>query len=297
MLAPMTDPRDGMTVFDLDDKVVVVTGASRGIGADTAKALATHGAKVVCAARTLAEGDHVLAGSLERTVAEITDAGGSATAVAVSLSEDEGCEALVEAAHDAYGRIDVLVNNAAVAFFGPLLELKPSRWVMSWRVTCHAPFLLSQLVLPEMIERGEGRIVNISSSSAVGPGTGPYDPDEPLVGDTAYGAQKVMIERLTQGLAQEVYRHGVGVSAVAPSLIVPTPGAMFNAHITGEDDPRAEPSSYMAEAIRLLITEPLEKVAGRVTYSQELLLEYGHISEGGGLGADPGHAVSGFTRR
>jgi hypothetical protein len=72
---------------------------------------------------------------------------------------------------------------------------------------------------------------------------------------------------------------------------------MFNAHITGEDDPRAEPSSYMAEAIRLLITEPLEKVAGRVTYSQELLVEYGYISEGGGLGADPEHAVSGFTRR
>lgn len=286
-----------MTAFDLDGKVVVVTGASRGIGADTAKVLATHGAKLVCAARTLSDGDHVLEGSLDKTVAEITDAGGTATAVAGSLSDDDGCEALVEAARDAYGRVDVLVNNAAVAFFVPLLQQRPSRWVMSWRVTCHAPFLLSQLVLPEMIERGEGRIVNISSASAVGPGTGPYDPDEPIIGDTAYGAQKVMIERLTQGLAQEVYQQGIGVSAVAPSLVVPTPGAMFNSHITGEDDPRAEPSTYMAEAIRLLITEPLEKVAGRVTYSQELLLEYGQLTEGGGLGADPEQAVSGFTRR
>jgi NAD(P)-dependent dehydrogenase (short-subunit alcohol dehydrogenase family) len=285
-----------MERFDIDGKVVVVTGASRGIGADTAKALAGQGARVVCAARTLSEGDHVLEGSLERTVAAITDAGGTATAVAVSLDKDEGCHELVRAAHEAYGRVDVLVNNAAVAFFGPTMDLKPSRWVLSWRVTCHAPFLLSQLVLPEMIERGEGRIVNITSESAVGPGSGPYDAAAPIVGDTAYGAQKAMIERMTQGLAQEMQPHGIGISAVAPSMIVPTPGAMFNSHVSGEDDPRVEPSSYMAEAIRLLITEPLEEVTGRVVYSQELLLEHGVISAGAGLGADPARTTSGFNR-
>lgn len=285
-----------MEHFDIDGKVVIVTGASRGIGADTAKALAERGARVVCAARTVTEGDHVLKGSLESTIAAITGAGGTATAVAVSLDKDEGCEALVQAAHDAYGRVDVLVNNAAVAFFGRTLDLKPSRWVLSWRVTCHAPFLLSRLVLPEMIERGEGRIVNITSESAVGPGSGPYAEDAPLIGDTAYGAQKAMIERMTQGLAQEVYQQGIGVSAVAPSLIVPTPGAMFNSIITSEDDPRLEPSSYMAEAIRLLITEPLDKVAGRVVYSQELLMEYGTITDGRGLGADPARTTTGYNQ-
>jgi NAD(P)-dependent dehydrogenase (short-subunit alcohol dehydrogenase family) len=285
-----------MEQFDIDGKVVIVTGASRGIGADTAKALAERGAKVVCAARTVSEGDHVLSGSLESTVAAIADAGGSATAGAVSLDKDEGCEALVQAAHDAYGQVDVLVNNAAVAFFGPTMDLKPSRWLLSWRVTCHAPFLLSKLVLPEMIERGEGRIVNITSESAVGPGSGPYDAGAELVGDTAYGAQKAMIERMTQGLAQEMYQHGIGVSAVAPSLIVPTPGAMYNSIITSDDDPRLEPSSYMAEAIRLLITEPLDKVTGRVVYSQELLLEYGTIETGAGLGADPARVTTGYNR-
>jgi NAD(P)-dependent dehydrogenase (short-subunit alcohol dehydrogenase family) len=117
-----------------------------------------------------------------------------------------------------------------------------------------------------------------------------------VIGDTSYGAQKAMIERLTQGLAQEVYPHGIGVSAVAPSQIVPTPGAMFNSIITSQDDPRLEPSSYMAEAIRLLITEPLDKVTGRVVYSQELLMEYGAIADGRGLGADPAVTTSGFNR-
>jgi citronellol/citronellal dehydrogenase len=285
-----------MSGFDIDGKVVVVTGASRGIGADAAIHLAGRGAKLVCAARTMTEGDHVLEGSLERTVAAIKDAGGEATAVAVGLDKDEGCEQLVQAARDAYGQIDALVNNAAVAFFGPTLDLKPSRWVLSWRVTCHAPFLLSQLVLPEMLERGAGRIVNITSESAVGPGSGPYDPSRPLIGDTAYGSQKAMIERLTQGLAQEVYQQGVGVAALAPSQIVPTPGAMFNGQISGEDDPRVEPRAYMAEAIRLLLTEPLEKVAGRVVYSQELLLEYGEIAAGAGLGADPARLTTGYNQ-
>ena len=279
----------------LDGKVCIVTGASRGIGADTALRLAADGAKVVCAARTQNEGDNALEGSLQRTVAAIQDAGGESLAVTANLATDEGCEAIVAAARETYGRIDVLVNNAAVGFFGPVVGIKPSRGVVSWRITVHATILLSQLVLPEMIERGSGRIVNISSESAIGPGTGPYEPDGELIGDTLYGAQKAMVERFTQGLAQEVQRHGVGVSAVAPSLIVPTPGALFNEIITGADDPRAEDVSYMPEAVRILATAPLEQVAGRVVYSQQLLSEHGLIEHGKGVGVDPARRVSGFA--
>ena len=274
----------------LTGKVALVTGASRGIGADVARMLAAEGARVVCCARTEHDGQHPLEGSLDRTVADIRAAGGEATTVGANLALDEDCERVVEAA----GPVDVLINNAAVAFFGPTKDLAVSRWTVSWRVTVHATFVLSRLVLPGMLDRGWGRIVNVTSESAIGPGAGPY-PRTPIIGDTAYGAQKAAIERFTQGLAEEVYPDGVGVAAIAPSLIVPTPGALANAQITGADDPRAEDRAYMPEAIRTLVTDPLEQMAGRVVYSQQLLLEKGLIEVGDGLGVDPGRRVTGYV--
>jgi citronellol/citronellal dehydrogenase len=275
----------------LTGKVALVTGASRGIGADVARMLAGEGAHVVCCARTEHEGQHPLEGSLDGTVAAIRAAGGEATAVAANLALDEDCERVLAAA----GPVDVLINNAAVAFFGPTKDLAVSRWIASWRVTVHATFVLSRLVLPGMLERGWGRIVNVTSESAIGPGAGPY-PGTPIVGDTAYGAQKAAIERFSQGLAEEVYPDGVGVAAIAPSLIVPTPGALANAQVSGPDDPRAEDPAYMPAAIRTLVCDPLEEMAGRVVYSQQLLLEKGLIEAGAGLGVDPGRRVTGYAR-
>jgi citronellol/citronellal dehydrogenase len=281
-------------VASLTGRVALVTGASRGIGAAVARMLAREGAQVVCCARTAHDGEHPLEGSLDGTVAAIQAAGGAAVAVPANLAKDEDCERVVEEARATYGPVDILINNAAVAFFGPTVDLPVSRWLASWRVTVHATFLLSKLVLPEMIERGWGRIVNVTSESAIGPGAGPY-PGTPIIGDTAYGAQKAAIERLSQGLAEEVYPSGVGVAAIAPSLIVPTPGALANAQITGADDPRAEDPAYMPEAIRVLVSDPLERMAGRVLYSQQLLLEQGLIETGSGLGVDPERRVTGYV--
>ncbi|NUT57202.1 MAG: SDR family NAD(P)-dependent oxidoreductase [Thermoleophilia bacterium] len=278
----------------LNGRVALVTGASRGIGADVARMLAAEGAEVVCCARTAHDGEHPLEGSLEGTVAAIRAAGGTAIAVQANLARDEDCERVVEEARAAYGPVDILINNAAVAFVGPTVDLPVSRWTVSWRVTVHATFLLSKLVLPAMIEQGRGRIVNVTSESAIGPGATPYTGGE-IVGDTAYGAQKAAIERFTQGLAEEVYPSGVGVAAIAPSLIVPTPGALANAQITGADDPRAEDPAFMPMAIRLLVSDPLERMAGRVLYSQQLLLEQGLIESGSGLGVDPGRRVTGYV--
>ena len=115
----------------LDGKVVIVTGASRGIGAEIARVFASEGGKVVCAARTMREGEHKLEGSLETTVAGIKEAGGEATVVAVNISEPEECEKLIEAAHDAYGPLDVLVNNAALTYFIPVKDYPVNRWMRS----------------------------------------------------------------------------------------------------------------------------------------------------------------------
>jgi len=269
----------------LDGKTVIVTGASRGIGAEIARLFAEEGGRVACVARTLREGDHPLEGSLEHTVQAIRDAGGEAIPIAADISEYEQCVRAVEEARAAYGPIDVLVNNAALTYFIPIKDYPVNKWHRSIAVNFHAPFYLSQLVLQDMLARKSGAIVNISSGAAIGPGRGPY-PENIGRGGTLYGAEKAALERFTQGLASEVYHDGVSVTCVSPSLVVPTPGTVFHHLVTGMDDPRGEPPILMAKAALLLATEPREKVAGRVTYSQEILLEFGWISEGRGLGVD-----------
>ncbi len=268
----------------LDGKVVVVTGASRGIGSEIAKVFAGEGGKVVCAARTLKEGEHQFEGSLESTVKAIRDVGGEATPVAVNISEPEECEKLIATARDTYGPIDVMVNNAALTYFIPVKDYPTNKWMRSWAVNVHAPFILSKLVLEDMALRGSGSIVNISSGAAIGPGRGPYNEMTRLGGGTCYGAEKAALERFTQGLAAEVYQYGVSVTCFSPSQVVPTPGTVHHKLVKGLDDPRGEPPAMMAKAALLLATEPIDKVTGRVTYSQEILKEFGWIADGKGIG-------------
>jgi citronellol/citronellal dehydrogenase len=271
----------------LDGKVVVVTGASRGIGAEIARLFAAEGSRVVAAARTLREGDHPLAGSLETTVAEIRAAGGVAEAVTANIAEPAECEKLVAATRRIYGPVDVLVNNAALTYYVPIRDYPLNKWMRSWAVNFHAPFILSQLVLPDMIPRRTGAIVNISSGAAIGPGRGPYaDPTVGARGGTCYGAEKAALERFTQGLASEVYPHGISVTCVSPSQVVPTPGTVYHRLVKSIDDPRGEPSVLMAQAALLLATEPLDRVTGRVTYSQQILKEFGWLADARGRGVD-----------
>ena len=278
----------------LDGKVAVVTGASRGIGKEISTLFAAEGAKVVVAARTLKEGDHrFLEGSLETTVREIQDAGGEATAAVANIGDEEDCLRLIEEAKAAYGPVDILVNNAALNYIVPIVDYVVSRWVRAFAVNIHAPFMLSHAVLPEMVERGGGAIVNISSGSAIGPGRAPYEDSQGA--GTMYGASKAALERFTQGLASEVYENGITVACVSPSQLVATPGTLyFRPDLSGPDDPKTEPVEHMARAVLLLATEPPEKVSGRVTYSQQILHEFGWIESAGGTGADqPG---SGFSQ-
>jgi len=268
----------------LENKVVIVTGASRGIGKETAILCAAEGAKVVCAARTMEEGGHKLEGSLKTTVAEIEKAGGTALPVPVDLSDEASCIQLVKTAKAQFGQVNVLVNNAAVTYFIPVKDMPTKNWDRSWAVGPRAVFILSREVLPDMIEQGGGAIVNVSSGAAIGPGRGPYKTTGR--GGSKYGAQKAAIERFTQGLAEEVYQNGISVACVSPSQVVPTPGTVYHNLVTGMDDPRGEHPNVMARAILLLATEPLDKVTGRVTYSQQILKEFGWIEEGKGIGFD-----------
>jgi NAD(P)-dependent dehydrogenase (short-subunit alcohol dehydrogenase family) len=280
----------------LDGLVAVVTGASRGIGSEIARLFAAEGGKVICAARTLREGDHPLEGSLEKTIGDIRDTGGEATPVAVNISLPEDCERLLQETRDTYGPVDVLVNNAALTYYVPIKDFPLNRWMRSWAVNFHAPFLLSKLALEDMVPRGSGSIVNISSGAAVGPGRGPYPDAPPNSGGTCYGAEKAALERFSQGLAQEVYQFGVSVTSLAPSQIVATPGTVFHNLVTGMDDPRGESPELMAKAALLLATEPLDKVTGRVTYSQQILKEFGWITDAKGRGVEDALPGTGYSQ-
>lgn len=271
----------------LDGRVAIVTGASRGIGEAIAKLFAQEGAKVVCAARTLHEGDHKLfSGSVETTAAQIKAAGGQAAAVQCNVADEADCQRLVAETKRVFGPTDILVNNAMMSYVEPTSGMSTKRWDTSFGVNVRGPFMLSRMVLTDMIARRRGAIVNISSGAATGPGRGPYK--APFAGKdfTLYGATKAALERFTQGLAQEVCQHGISVTALSPSQVVPTPGAVYFHLSEGPNDPRAEPGEMMARAALLLASEPVDKVTGRVTYSQALLREFGWIKAGKGIGID-----------
>jgi citronellol/citronellal dehydrogenase len=290
---------------ELKDKIVLVTGASRGIGQYISQEFASRGSKVICVARTMSDGEHPLEGSLTNTVEQIRSLDGEATALSANISDFDQCEQLIEQAKSIYGPIDILINNAALTYFVPVREYVLKRWIKSWEVNLHAPFYLSHLVLEDMINKKEGSIVNISSAAAVGPGSGPYEESQnediqnkPRTkgGGTCYGAQKAALERFTQGLAEEVYEYGISVTCVSPSLVVPTPGTVFHNLVTGFDDPNGEQPELMAKATVLLAELEKEKISGRVTYSQEILSEFGLLDNAKGRGVDPTIPVSGFSR-
>mmetsp|Transcript_94594 Transcript_94594/g.305396 ORF Transcript_94594/g.305396 Transcript_94594/m.305396 type:complete len:307 (-) Transcript_94594:65-985(-) len=288
----------------LEGKVALVTGASRGIGLEIATLFAAEGAKVVICARTVEEGKHPLfSGSLDSTLSKIRAGGGECTAVQGNVGDPDSCRAIVDAAHKAYGPIDVLVNNAAVEWPMASVKLSPKRWQTTFNICVHGPFYLAQMCLNEdMGPRKAGRIINISSASAIGPGPGPYGKHDWRHNDeTCYGACKAAVERMSQGLAAEVsceqYGLNVAVACYAPSQLVPTPGAVGNDRAPGAP---TEPVETMARAALLLATEPVERVNGLVTYSQRLLRDFGwtvkHTGDApGGVGIDASQPVSGFA--
>ncbi len=179
----------------------LVTGASRGIGAGIARRLAAEGAAVALVART-AEPGGPLAGSLAETAALAAATGSTAVGVVADLSDPSDRARVVPEAVDALGGpIDVLVNNAAAAIYGPLGELALKRRRLMFEVNVHAPVDLAQGVVPAMAEAGEGWIVNVSSrTSRPWPGP-PFELGVTGTTTGAYGASKAALDRMTNALA------------------------------------------------------------------------------------------------
>jgi NAD(P)-dependent dehydrogenase (short-subunit alcohol dehydrogenase family) len=188
-------------LFDLSGKVAVITGGAGGIGVVYARALCEAGASVVLA--------DVDAGAAERTAAELGASGHAAAGTAVDVRSAESAAAMAQAAIDAFGGVDILVNNAAIMTDLPrygLANMPVDEWDRVINVNLRGPLLCTQAVVPSMEERGGGRVINGLSAGAFMPGG-------------IYGVSKYALHGLTVNLASELGSRNINVNAIAPGLV------------------------------------------------------------------------------
>ncbi len=209
----------------LSGKVAIVTGASKGIGRVIAERFAREGALVICAARTAA--------LVEDTARAIVAAGGSATAVAADASTDAGAQAVVAAASQAYGRVDVLVNNAGDGGpTKPVQEYTTEEWFYTINSCLTSSYLCIRFAVPKMIEAGGGAIVNIASMAG----------RRGLMYRVGYCSAKAGQIGMTYGLALELGRHNITVNAIAPGAVA---GDRIDRVIQGQADVRGVDAATM----------------------------------------------------
>ncbi len=182
------------------DRVAIVTGSGQGIGAGIAQALGQAGAKVVV--------NDVVTEKVDAAVAEMKEAGADAVGITADVSVVDGAEALVAGAVDAFGRVDILVNNVGIARDKYLSKMSEEDWDDVLRVNLKSQFLCCRAVSPLMMEQQYGRIVNVSSRAWLG---GP--------GQANYAASKGAVVSLARALALEMARFGVTANCVAPALV------------------------------------------------------------------------------
>ena len=186
----------------LRGKVAIVTGGGRGVGKAIALAFAREGSQLVLAARTLPE--------LQAAAMEVRALGRQPLTMKVDVSERQDVEAMVASTLGEFGRVDILVNNAAVQLpIGPTWENNPDEWLKTILINLGGMFLCCRAVVPVMVDRGAGKIISLSGGGAAYPR--PYF--------SAYAASKAAVVRLTETLAQELKEYNIQVNAIAPGRV------------------------------------------------------------------------------
>jgi NAD(P)-dependent dehydrogenase (short-subunit alcohol dehydrogenase family) len=250
----------------LQGKVAIITGASRGLGQYCAEGNAREGAKVVIAARTEVEKDPRLPGTIYHTAKLIEDAGGEAFPVVCNVADNDSVEAMVRQVLEKYGRVDIMMNNAAVQPAGFISTIPIRHWELEFRVNVHGTFYGCRAVLPAMIEQKSGNIINISSVGALG--------------GSHYGATKRAVEAMSIGLAAEQKENGIAVNAFKPVRGVETPGLLFGRAPGQVGGPRPAgqeippPDSYVEAAILLAMQTP-DTFTGQVVDDAQVIVRLG----------------------
>ena len=242
---------DDATQQRLDGQVAIVTGGGRGIGRAIAEGLARAGAAVTVLARSEDE--------LAETVRLIESSGGRAIAVVADVTDERAVQDAVERTERELGPVDLLVNNAAVATpVGPAWEVDPDAWWRTVEVNLRGPFLGARAVLPSMLRRRAGRIVNIVAVAAFN--TAPFM--------SAYGGSKAALISFTDDLAAETREHGISVFAIRPGLVQTRmqDELMASPYVQRRRGPQAPalvPADRAAEAVVFVATGKADALSGR----------------------------------
>lgn len=209
----------------LTGKIALVTGAGKGIGRAIAIALANEGVQVGLVARTETD--------LQAVADELKAAGVNTAIATADVSDIASVNAAVERIQSELGNIDILINNAGTGTFGKFLELEPADWENQVKVNLFGTYYVTRAVLPRMIDRKTGDIVNISSTAGL----------KGNAGTSAYSASKFGVMGLTESLMQEVRKHNIRVTALAPSTVV-TDLARSSNLINNNEDKLMQPADF-----------------------------------------------------
>jgi citronellol/citronellal dehydrogenase len=257
----------------LAGRVAIVTGSSRGIGKDIALAFAAEGADIVVAARSETAPDPRLPGTIYDTAGAVEALGRRALPVKTDVTNEEEVAALVQRTRDTFGRIDILVNNAAVLVPRGILDLASRHVDLHYRVNLKGPILCIRAVLPTMLQQGQGWIINISSRAAQFPGPGPYTDVQPTRA-IMYAATKAALERLSQALALEYQAQGISVNVLSPAGRVRTPGNVFGMTPPGGTPEPFETAEAMGKAAVFIASQPAHAFTGNILFDEEMVRQY-----------------------
>jgi citronellol/citronellal dehydrogenase len=247
--------------MELAGAVALVTGASRGVGRAIALALAHAGADVACAARATDAQPLKLPGTIDAAVRDVEACGRRGLAVPTDLSRADEVEAMVARTVEVFGRIDILVNNAAITFPGDL-NLPMKRWDLIMDVNLRAPLLAIRAAAPHMTAHRRGAILNVSSAAAV----------MPIPSLLGYGISKAGLERLTTGAAEELRPHGIAVNCFRIDVPIASEGFVYNAPELDKSD--WEPTEVGAEGALWMLRQPAD-YTGQIVGITDLRRQHG----------------------
>ena len=244
----------------LSGKVAIVTGSRRGMGKAFALGFAQAGADVVICGRS--DDD-----TLQQVAKEVEASGHGVLALRADVSQEADVENMVNKTMEKFGRIDVLVNNAGVAFHVPFQETPLKRWLLVLNVNLTGAFLCSKYVVPIMIEQKGGSIINFSSGSATDNELGPVPTG------IAYGVSKAGLERLTLGMATELGQYNIAVNAIKPVRPVSTDGMRY--WMANADQSDWQTPDKMVKCAILLAQQDASGITGTVSTDDEFTAWHG----------------------